>query len=227
MIVHCQYQYCGKEIKITDYRYNRGNGRFCSNECRLKAKAKLTANLTCKNCGELFEVSKRKRIENAKCCSRKCAGEYKRKKIKLTCYQCGKIFERKPSDIAKNKTGHLFCSLECYNKYRANEQLSINLMVHHKLTYPLKKKILKRDDYACQICGLTPHDLTVDHIIPVHYFVTRYETVEACLKAGVNNPSNLQTLCWDCNREKGIQIINPAKVMGVDMANINKVKGVS
>ena len=62
------------------------------------------------------------------------------------------------------------------------------------MTKELREKILKRDNYKCQICGLSrkqePHLLLeVDHIIPIS-------------KGGKTVESNLQTLCWSCNRSK-------------------------
>jgi predicted restriction endonuclease len=59
----------------------------------------------------------------------------------------------------------------------------------------LRFRILKRDDYRCQICGDTAQDgakLEIDHIHPVS-------------KGGNNNTSNLQVLCRDCNAGKGVQ----------------------
>jgi len=53
-------------------------------------------------------------------------------------------------------------------------------------------KLLQRDAYRCQLCGRTASQgaqLEVDHRIPV-------------AKGGTNDPSNLWTLCWDCNRGK-------------------------
>ncbi|WP_083901707.1 HNH endonuclease [Pseudanabaena sp. PCC 6802] len=52
--------------------------------------------------------------------------------------------------------------------------------------------ILKRDNRQCVICGRQPPavKLEIDHIIPYS-------------KGGSNHPSNLQTLCFDCNRGKG------------------------
>lgn len=52
--------------------------------------------------------------------------------------------------------------------------------------------IFKRDHYRCQICGSYASDdltLEVDHKIPV-------------AKGGTNEPENLWTLCFDCNRGK-------------------------
>ena len=59
----------------------------------------------------------------------------------------------------------------------------------------LRFEILKRDDYRCQMCGVTAKDgatLEIDHIYPVS-------------RGGTNEPDNLQVLCRDCNAGKGVQ----------------------
>jgi len=63
--------------------------------------------------------------------------------------------------------------------------------VRKKLTAKQRHEIWRRDNFTCQYCGKTIKDLPleVDHILPVS-------------KGGTNAPSNLQTLCIDCNREK-------------------------
>jgi rubredoxin len=56
----------------------------------------------------------------------------------------------------------------------------------------LRFEILKRDNYRCQMCGVTAKDgaaLEIDHITPV-------------AKGGGNNANNLQVLCRDCNAGK-------------------------
>ena len=55
----------------------------------------------------------------------------------------------------------------------------------------LKHEIWRRDNFTCQYCGRNINEvvLEVDHILPVS-------------KGGTNAPSNLQTLCFDCNRSK-------------------------
>jgi hypothetical protein len=56
----------------------------------------------------------------------------------------------------------------------------------------LRFEILKRDNYRCQMCGVTAKDgatLEIDHITPVS-------------KGGTNEASNLQVLCRDCNAGK-------------------------
>lgn len=76
---------------------------------------------------------------------------------------------------------------------------SLNKKGHSKMqrnimTNDLREAIKKRDNYTCCICGNSVLKepnllLEVDHIIPVS-------------KGGKTESSNLQTLCWRCNRIK-------------------------
>lgn len=66
------------------------------------------------------------------------------------------------------------------------------------MTSNLREKIKSRDNFTCQICSLSANDeknllLEIDHIIPLS-------------KGGITSESNLQTLCWKCNRSKGSKI---------------------
>lgn len=53
-------------------------------------------------------------------------------------------------------------------------------------------EVFKRDEFTCQYCGRRSPDvvLEVDHIHPV-------------ADGGVDDPMNLVTSCWECNRGKG------------------------
>lgn len=62
------------------------------------------------------------------------------------------------------------------------------------MTNDLREAIKQRDNYTCCNCGNSVFKepnllLEVDHIIPIS-------------KGGKTEASNLQTLCWRCNREK-------------------------
>lgn len=66
------------------------------------------------------------------------------------------------------------------------------------LSKGVRHEVFKRDNYTCQECGAKLGDikpngekvkLEVDHIYPVS-------------KGGTNDMNNLQTLCWECNRNK-------------------------
>jgi 5-methylcytosine-specific restriction endonuclease McrA len=65
------------------------------------------------------------------------------------------------------------------------------------LTNRQRFEILKRDGFTCQYCGRKPPEVTleVDHIFPVD-------------KGGTNDPSNLITSCYDCNRGKSDTLLD-------------------
>lgn len=67
------------------------------------------------------------------------------------------------------------------------------------MTSKLREQIKLRDNYTCKLCNISTHLeknllLEIDHIIPLS-------------KGGVTSESNLQTLCWRCNRFKGAKIL--------------------
>ena len=69
-------------------------------------------------------------------------------------------------------------------------ELSANMYTKEKA---LRKEIMKRDHYTCQMCGKFMPDevgLHIDHIVPI-------------AKGGKTVPSNLQVLCSKCNGAKG------------------------
>lgn len=81
------------------------------------------------------------------------------------------------------------------NDLREMAKIGLQQVERKKMTANLKKFILERDDYTCQVCGASLHNdfnlkLEVDHIVPIS-------------KGGKTDPSNLQTLCRKCNRSKG------------------------
>ena len=68
------------------------------------------------------------------------------------------------------------------------------------MTKKLRGFIKNRDNYTCCSCGNSTYAepnllLEIDHIIPV-------------AKGGCTEESNLQTLCWKCNRAKSDKILN-------------------
>ena len=54
----------------------------------------------------------------------------------------------------------------------------------------VKNAVLKRDNYRCVKCGST-RNLEIDHKVSL-------------ANGGTNHIDNLQTLCQDCNRRKGV-----------------------
>ena len=90
-------------------------------------------------------------------------------------------------------------NVELLTAVRAELYAKINKSGHSKtqrnaMTNDLREAIKLRDNYTCCICGNSVYNepnllLEVDHIIPIS-------------KGGKTEASNLQTLCWRCNRNK-------------------------
>lgn len=62
------------------------------------------------------------------------------------------------------------------------------------MTVKLRNQIKQRDNFTCRSCGISTYEephllLEIDHIIPLS-------------RGGMTEISNLQTLCWRCNRSK-------------------------
>ena len=72
------------------------------------------------------------------------------------------------------------------------------------ITPKLKAQILERDDYTCQICGISKGYL--DSFVPGlgDYLLLEVDHIESVYNGGDGtNEDNLQVLCWRCNRKKG------------------------
>lgn len=66
----------------------------------------------------------------------------------------------------------------------------------NRVTPSVRYRVIARDGGRCCLCGRSAKDgvtLEVDHIIPIS-------------KGGTSDEENLQTLCRDCNRGKGVDI---------------------
>lgn len=84
-----------------------------------------------------------------------------------------------------------------YIDYKMNLKKSV-IVQRSLMTSRLRERIKARDLYTCQYCGVSidnePHLLLeIDHILPIS-------------KGGMTEESNLQTLCWKCNRKKSNKI---------------------
>jgi len=82
-------------------------------------------------------------------------------------------------------------------KYRKSAKYQRQLM-----TSSLREYILNRDGYTCKTCGVSKESqshllLEIDHIMPIS-------------KGGITTESNLQALCWKCNRAKSNKIFEPS-----------------
>lgn len=87
----------------------------------------------CDICGKEFERETRRVHESIKngwkqYCSDECRSNGK--KIKCKCAHCGKEIYKTPSEIARSKTGNVFCNKSCAasfnnSNYRTKEKILI------------------------------------------------------------------------------------------------------
>jgi len=108
-------------------------------------------------------------------------------------YFLGKAFKQiyAHSDIDIRKHGY-FDGVAVARKYWHSARCRRNISVRVRHT------ILERDGFRCCDCGASASTgavLEVDHTIPVS-------------KGGSNDPSNLRTLCSDCNRGKSDRLVS-------------------
>ena len=73
-----------------------------------------------------------------------------------------------------------------------------------RITPKMKQTILERDNYTCQICGMSKSFL--DNFLPGlgDYLLLEIDHIESVANGGTGkDEDNLQVLCWRCNRKKG------------------------
>ena len=96
----------------------------------------------------------------------------------------GNVYDNKKRKYLFNDLVFVYNEWNRGNKYEETINQERKIMNDY-----IRYNVLKRDNFSCQICGITAKDgakLQVDHIIPVS-------------KGGKTVMSNLQTLCERCN----------------------------
>ena len=77
------------------------------------------------------------------------------------------------------------------NTFRTSAPVAAKRITGTKLQ-KIRRRILLRDGYACQVCGRVSVDLEVDHIVPL-----------CC--GGAESDANRQSLCCECHRVKSAE----------------------
>ena len=68
----------------------------------------------------------------------------------------------------------------------------------------MRQAVLDRDDYTCQICGISKQ--IFDDVYPGlgDYLLLEIDHINSVANGGTgSDKNNLQVLCWRCNRKKG------------------------
>ena len=97
------------------------------------------------------------------------------------------------SDMSCNVFGHI-CPV-VFSAERFTETTEERRMGRVNIPPHVLMRVARRDNYKCQVCGLTLLDnqIEFDHIIPV-------------TKGGSSEEHNLRVTCFDCNRKKSSKV---------------------
>ena len=172
-------------------------GAYCSNECQA-AGQRERVELTCEQCGQLFERKPNRVGDGQSFCSAECRNEQMRtrgpeehphwlgERDEIVCEYCGEKFTTNPGSRGPDR----FCSLDCWHSHdRAGAS-------HERLSTAVRSRLpngwgqWRSDvrDGECEMCGAEAgeraHDL--HHIVPI-------------LAGGVNEPELLIELCRQCH----------------------------
>lgn len=139
---------CGKRFPIEDWRFRRGNARFCSREC---LQNRVT--LVCLRCGQEFKF-KRSALRGGtrgKFCSKACQYAAARGKpprppdpekwVRCTCQVCGKEFSITLSRAMRDDGSGSYCSRACKDK----SQQARRGPAHPRWVEPVTR--------ICPVCG--------------------------------------------------------------------------
>ncbi len=98
--------------------------------------------------------------------------------------------------------------LAAVNKYSKDRDRKREVAKRRRVTPKLKQMIMERDNYTCQICGISKG--FCDELYPGlgEYLLLEIDHIKSIANGGTSDPENLQTLCWKCNRIKGSQKTN-------------------
>jgi len=133
----------------------------------------------CKICKRKFKIFlSRIKYGRGITCSKKCQNVWvsfkNNKQIKLICKYCGKKFFRSKSQIDNKNGKGQYCSIKCaYSNKKRGElssnwkggRLNENEKIRKSPEYKIWiKKILKRDNFVCQICNVKNVPFHIHHI---------------------------------------------------------------
>lgn len=182
--LHCKR--CGKVFY--DHPCHGDRRKYCSYECANNSYVKLERRI-CAYCEEVFEVNP---SSPNICCSMECRNARAKtsdwptsKKLLRQCVQCGKEFWRQKSQVERR--GGNYCSKECKVNSQKLDVTSPAGFYGSGVWLQVRKRILLRDGFKCQQCGLDSKRLHVHH-------------KEFKRNGGGESDDNLVTLCAHCHR---------------------------
>jgi endogenous inhibitor of DNA gyrase (YacG/DUF329 family) len=196
---------CNKIFEVK--KSHKDKRKFCSLECYNKTRMKNAEIKICPICGKKFRVKASERLIRHYCSLKCCYNARKGTnfhtlilKIKQKCLECGTVFEVFPCKIKQNKAK--YCSKQCYSLSLRQIMLGKNNPswknglsfepYSSEFNEELKKEVKIKNNYICQICGITEiqHIKLKNRKLSIHHI--DYNKKNCSL-------DNLITLCSACH----------------------------
>ena len=113
--------------------------------------------------------------------------------------------EQKQKDIVTNQYNHIYKDFLTYKAdIEQKTELEKEIAKRRRVSPSVKKAVLTRDNYTCQICGISKNFL--DELCKGlgEYLLLEIDHIQSVVQGGTGkDEDNLQFLCWRCNRKKG------------------------
>lgn len=124
--VDCVCDFCSKNFQVTEYRFSKGRGKFCSKQCFNNSIAIPIFSKNCQVCDIKFDTKR----PDALFCSSICFGtSLKSERVLLICFVCKKQFEREDYYVKRLKDLNLaFCSHSCASSYSGQTRYEKRLL---------------------------------------------------------------------------------------------------
>jgi hypothetical protein len=150
-------------------------------------------NVVCDNCGtEFYKKPASIKVTNHNFCCLECSYQYRSRKKECVCATCGETVLKTRPDIAKSKSGRLFCSKSCAATFNNSEYRSGENHPNYidgKSGY--RERALGEHGRTCQavMCPMKKADVPVEMVDVHHKDGDR----------GNNSLDNLVVLCGWCH----------------------------
>ena len=98
----------------------------------------------------------------------------------------------------------IFFLLKAVWKWNKKDRQKKETARRRRVSVKMRQAVLDRDDYTCQICGISKH--LFDDVYPGlgDYLLLEIDHIHSVANGGTgSDKDNLQVLCWRCNRKKG------------------------
>ena len=129
-------------------------------------------------------------LDKPRACSHRCRKLASQSSVLVACAKCGKQIRRRPSQIARSKTGLQFCSQACHNQAQTLEFGIQAVHLPHYTNYDTsrsyRRKALAHYGKTCQRCGYD----AVEKMLDAHHRDGNRQN---------NKVTNLEVLCVWCH----------------------------